>query len=112
MPRAEWQFVGNLMICIPPGDEQAAIVRFLDWATGRLDRTIRIKRKLIALLNEQRQAIIHRAVTRGLDPDVSLKHSGFEWLGDTPAHWKILRCGRLFREVVRYRSPRGGAPVH
>ncbi|MGI8546835.1 MAG: restriction endonuclease subunit S, partial [Gemmatimonadaceae bacterium] len=55
-------------IHIPPLAEQAMIVRFLDWANGRLERAIRAKRKVIALLNEQKQAIIHRAVTRGLDP--------------------------------------------
>ena len=53
---------------LPPLEEQAAIVRFLDWANGRLERAIRAKRKVIALLTEQKQAIIHRAVTRGLDP--------------------------------------------
>src|ERR1700730_16729552 len=56
----------------PPPEEQAAIVRFLDWANGRLERAIGVKRKVIALLNEQKQVIIHRAVTRGLDPDVRL----------------------------------------
>ena len=63
---------GRLAIPIPPLDEQAAIVRFLDWANGRLERAIRAKRKVIALLNEQKQAIIHRAVTCGLDPSVPL----------------------------------------
>jgi type I restriction enzyme S subunit len=61
---------------MPPLPEQEAIVRFLDWANGRLERAIRAKRKVIALLNEQKQAIIHRAVTRGLDPSVHLKPSG------------------------------------
>ena len=75
---------------LPPPDEQAAIVRFLDWANGRLERAIRAKRKVIALLNEQKQAIIHRAVTRGLDPSVSLKPSGIPWLGDIPQHWEVL----------------------
>jgi type I restriction enzyme S subunit len=56
----------------PPPKEQAAIVRFLDWANARLERTIRAKRQVIALLTEQKQAIIHRAVTRGLDPSVPL----------------------------------------
>lgn len=74
----------------PPPDEQAAIVRFLDWANGRLERAIRAKRKVIALLNEQKQAIIHRAVTRGLDPSVPLKPSGIPWLGDIPQHWEVL----------------------
>ena len=73
----------------PPPDEQAAIVRFLDWANGRLERAIRAKRKVIALLNEQKQAIIHRAVTRGLDPSVPLKPSGIPWLGDIPQHWEV-----------------------
>ena len=63
-------------------------MRFLDWANGRLERAIRAKRKVIALLNEQKQAIIHRAVTRGLDPSVPLKPSGIPWLGDIPQHWE------------------------
>lgn len=74
---------------VPPPDEQAAIVRFLDWVNGRLERAIRAKRKVIALLNEQKQAIIHRAVTRGLDPSVPLKPSGIPWLGDIPQHWEV-----------------------
>src|SRR5690606_5246914 len=72
----------------PPRDEQVAIVRFLDWANGRLERAIRAKRKVIALLNEQKQVIIHRAVTRVLDPSVPLKHSGNPWLGDIPQRWR------------------------
>ena len=75
----------------PPPVEQAAIVRFLDWANARLDRAIRAKRKVIALLNEQKQAIIHRAVTRGLDPSAPLKPSGIPWLGDIPQHWEVRR---------------------
>lgn len=63
---------GAISISLPPPGEQAVIVRFLDWANGRLERAIRTKRKVIALLNEQKQAIIHRAVTRGLDPSVPL----------------------------------------
>jgi len=72
-----------------PRIEQAAIVRFLDWANGRLERAIRAKRKVIALLGEQKQAIIHGAVTRGLDPSVPLKPSGMPWLGDIPQHWGL-----------------------
>ena len=60
------------------------IVRFLDHADRRIRRAIRAKQKLIALLNEQKQAVIHRAVTRGLDPNVRLKPSGVDWLGDVP----------------------------
>jgi type I restriction enzyme S subunit len=84
----------NVSITIPPPAEQAAIVKFLDWANGRLERTIRAKRKVITLLTEQKQAIIHRAVTRGLDPAVPLKPSGIPWLGEIPEHWeaKRLKC--------------------
>ena len=85
---------------LPPLSEQAAIVRFLDHADRRIRRYIRAKQKLIKLLEEQKQAIIHRAVTRGLDPNVRLKPSGVEWLGDVPEHWEVRRNGRV-------RSPRG-----
>jgi type I restriction enzyme S subunit len=75
---------------IPPAVEQAAIVRFLDWTNARLERAIRAKRRVIGLLNEQKQAIVHRAVTRGLDP-LPLKPSGIPWLGDIPQHWALKR---------------------
>ena len=87
----------RMPVSVPPPDEQAAIVRFLDWANGRLERAIRAKRKVIALLNEQKQAIIHRAVTRGLDPSVPLKPSGIPWLGDIPQHWEVRRLGHAIR---------------
>jgi type I restriction enzyme, S subunit len=89
----------RMPVALPPPDEQAAIVRFLDWANGRLERTIRAKRKVIALLTEQKQAIIHRAVTCGLDSSASLKPSGIPWLGDIPRHWDVLRAKYLYREV-------------
>jgi type I restriction enzyme S subunit len=89
----------QIPVLVPPPKEQAAIVRYLDHALLRLDKAIRAKRKIISLLREQKQAIIHRAVTRGLDSDVKLKDSGIPWLGQIPAHWEILRgkyLGRLF----------------
>ena len=91
----------------PPPDEQKAIVRFLEWANGRLDRAIRAKRKVIALLNEQKQAIIHRAITRGIDPSVPLKPSDIPWLGDIPLHWEMPLFGRLLRGVEQGWSPVG-----
>lgn len=79
---------------LPPLPEQAAIVRFLDYADRRIRRYVRAKQKLIKLLEEQKQAIIHRAVTRGLDPNVRLKPSGVEWLGDVPEHWEVVALRR------------------
>ena len=83
----------------PPPEEQAAMVRFLDYANGRLERAIRAKRTVIALLHEQKQTIIHRAVTRGLDPTAPLKPSGIPWLGDIPRHWELLRSKYIYREI-------------
>ncbi len=85
----DWSDFKYLPCLVPPREEQAAIVRFLEWANGRLERAIRVKQKVIALLNEQKRAIIHRAVTRGLDPSGPLKPSGDPWLGDIPQHWEV-----------------------
>ena len=79
----------RLSIALPPLPEQRAIVRYLDHVDDRIRRYVSAKEKLIALLEEERQAVIHRAVTRGLDPNVPLKPSGVEWLGDVPAHWEV-----------------------
>ncbi|MFZ2653745.1 MAG: restriction endonuclease subunit S [Victivallales bacterium] len=92
---------------LPPTDEQAAIVRFLDYENARIERAIRSKKKLITLLNEQKQAIIHRAVTRGLDPNVKLKPSGIPWIGDIPEHWNTPLNQCIFRENIR---PHNGLP--
>jgi type I restriction enzyme, S subunit len=105
-----WPHLKRAGVVVPPPVEQAAIVRFLDWANGRLERAIRAKRKVIALLNEQKQAIIHRAVTRGLDPSVPLKPSGIPWLGDIPQHWEVRRIKYFLREVDE-RSSTGSEPL-
>ena len=81
---------GDVAISIPPLSEQAAIVRFLDYIDKRIRKSINAKKKLIKLLEEEKQAIINQAVTRGLNPDVKMKPSGVEWLGDVPEHWDIL----------------------
>ena len=83
-----------LRIPIPPPEEQAAIVQFLDHAGEQIRRYIAGKERLIALLEEERQALVHQAVTRGLDPNVPLKDSGVEWLGDVPEHWEVARFAR------------------
>lgn len=85
---------------MPPESEQEAIVRFLDHTDRRIRRYIRAKQKLIKLLEEQKQAIIHRAVTRGLDPNVRLKSSGVEWLEDVPEHWDVVALKRVLRQLV------------
>src|SRR6266700_2965544 len=89
MPRAAWPFIGGVEIAYPSYQEQERIVQFLAHADHHINRLIRFKRRLIELLNEQKQAIIHRAVTRGLDSNVRLKPSGIDWLGDVPENWEV-----------------------
>ena len=95
---------------VPPASEQAAIVRFLDHVDRRIRRYIRAKQKLIRLLEEQKQAIIHRAVTRGLGPCVRLKSTGVDWLEDVPDHWERRRLKTVLRPVDD-RSRSGEEPL-
>lgn len=97
----DYEKLGRAELPLPPLNEQAAIVRFLDHADRKIRRYIRAKQKLIKLLEEQKQVIIHRAVTRGLDPNVRFKSSGVEWLGDVPEHWEVQPARYLFRAVAR-----------
>ena len=76
---------------LPPLPEQRGIVRYLDHVDRRIRRYVAAKEKLVGLLEEERQAVVNRAVTRGLDPNVRLKPSGVEWLGDVPEHWEVRR---------------------
>lgn len=100
----DWSFL-DMPVVVPPTKEQDAIVRFLNDANGRIERAIRVKKKLIALLNEQKQTIIHRAVTRGLDPTVPLKPSGIPWLGDIPQHWEKRRIKHCITPIEQGWSP-------
>ena len=84
---------------LPSIVEQTQIARFLDSKTAQIDKFTRNKRRLIELLKEQKQHIINRAVTRGLDPNVKLKPSGVEWLGDIPEHWEARRLKFLCRNL-------------
>lgn len=88
-PSLRFTDLGRFYVPSPPLSEQAAIVRFLDHTEHRIKSYIRAKQKLIKLLNEQKKVIIHQAVTRGLDPNVRLKPSGVELLGNIPDHWAI-----------------------
>jgi len=85
---------------LPSIYQQSAIVRFLDHADRRLRRAVRAKRQLIALLNEQKQAIIHRAVTRGLDPDVPLNFLCNRWFPEIPEHWDLLPMRRVIKRTI------------
>ena len=94
--------IKSVCLPVPPLAEQAAIVRFLDHADRRIRRYLRAKQQLIALLEEQKQAIIHQAVTGQIDvrtgkPYPDYKDSGMEWLGEVPERWQVCRSKRMFR---------------
>jgi type I restriction enzyme, S subunit len=84
----------------PPPEEQDAIVRFLDYINRRIERYIRAKRKLIALLNEQKQAIIHRAVTRGLDHNAKFKQSASRWFPEIPENCTVVTLRRVIHSAI------------
>ena len=97
--------VGEIRVTLPPLPEQRGIVRYLDHVDGRIQRYVAAKEKLVGLLEEERQAVVNRAVTRGLDPNARLKPSGVEWLGDVPEHWEVSRVKTEFISLNHRRVP-------
>ncbi len=95
----EWADFKRLPILLPSPDEQSAIVSYVHAMDAKINRFIRNRRQLIELLNDQKQAIINRVVTRGLDPSVQLKPSGIDWLGEIPEQWSVVPIKRLFRRM-------------
>lgn len=83
--------VKELLVVEPAQTTQRAIVSFLDVETGKIDRLMGVRRRQIEVLREQRAAVIHHAVTQGLDPTAPMKDSGIEWLEKIPAHWRMWR---------------------
>lgn len=87
-------YMGDLKdfyIVVPPITEQVTIATYLDTHCAKIDNLISIQQKRIALLQELKQSVITHAVTKGLNPNVEMKQSGVEWIGDVPKHWKVLR---------------------
>ena len=93
--RVPEEFVRNYRCPVPPLGTQRAIADYLDRETARLDALVAEKERLLELLAEKRRALITRAVTRGLDPNVPLRYSGIPWLGEIPTHWEIWKIGHL-----------------
>lgn len=105
MPRASWDFIGELPILLPDIKEQQKIAAFLDYKTQKIDQLIEKKKALIEKLEEKRIAVITQVVTKGLDKNTKLKPSGVDWLGDVPEHWDVLAIKRN-TPVSRGASPR------
>jgi type I restriction enzyme S subunit len=91
MPRVNPDQIANFLLSVPPLPEQQKIAEFLDEETSKIDKLITKKERLIELLKEKRTALISHAVTKGLNPDVPMKDSGVEWLGEIPEHWEVKK---------------------
>ena len=88
----------NILLPVPPRNEQDQIVRYLDWQVSKINRLIAAKRKQITVLQEQLKHCISDAVFRGISDDIILKDSGVEWIGTIPEHWSVIRCKYVFAE--------------
>jgi type I restriction enzyme S subunit len=121
MPRADWEFIGNCRLPLPPPPTQTAIASFLDRETGRIDTLVAKNHELTERLKEQRVALITRTVTRGLPADAArefgvkhhtrFKDSGIAWLGEVPEGWELKPLKRLFN-VLNGATPRSSEPEY
>lgn len=92
--------IGNVTICLPPSNDRAAVAVWIDLETARIDAIIAKKTRFIELLKEKRSALITHAVTKGLNPNVKMKDSGVEWIGEVPEHWTICRLKHVARSII------------
>jgi type I restriction enzyme S subunit len=99
------QHIGGISIPIPPISEQRAIADYLDRETARIDTLIEKQQELIETLHERRRALMHSALTQGLDPGVGRRSAGAEWLGEIPVHWNASQI-KWLSAVKRGASPR------
>lgn len=102
----------NEFFCFPIKSEQALIANYLDQKTAQIDAAIAIKEQQIELLKERKQIIIQQAVTQGLDPNVPMKDSGVEWIGQIPEHWEIKRIKHVTSKIGSGVTPSGGGSTY
>lgn len=100
MPRVSSDYIMTMRCGIPPLPEQQSIAAYLDAVTEKIDKAIEQQQKMIDLLNERKQVIINQAITKGLNPNVSMKDSGMDWVGEIPEHWEICKLKYLFRRIA------------
>jgi restriction endonuclease S subunit len=108
-PNISQDLVKSLRLSVPPLPEQTAIAAFLDRKTALIDQAIDIKQKQIELLKERRQILIHKAVTRGLNPNVKMKDSGVEWIGEIPEGWEVKRLKYVANLISLKQTSKGNS---
>lgn len=105
-----WGNLRRTPIFIPPLSEQQKIAQFLDDKTAKIDQAVDLAEKQIALLKERKQILIQNTVTRGLNPDVPLKDSGVEWIGQVPEHWDVKKITHIFPNIGSGTTPNSSDP--
>lgn len=105
MPRVSSEFILTMHYCLPTISEQQSIATYLDKKCSEIDKVISTQQKRIALLQELKQSVITHAVTKGLNPNVEMKDSGVEWIGEVPKHWDVCRLKWLFNNLDNLREP-------
>jgi type I restriction enzyme S subunit len=93
------ELIKSAKLLVPNSEEQNQIANYLDQKTSQIDQLISQKKRFIALLQEERTAVINQAVTKGLDPTVKMKNSGIEWLGEIPEHWEVKRMNFISSKI-------------
>jgi type I restriction enzyme S subunit len=96
IPHVDGKFFRGSAFLVPPIEEQTVIAKYLDHKTTQIDHLIAKKEQFIQLLEEERVAVINQAVTKGFVPNVEMKDSGIEWLGDIPKHWEVKKLKQIF----------------
>ena len=102
--------LGNIQFTLPPRPEQQQIVTYLDQKTSHIDELIDKKTRKIELLKEYRTSLINQVITKGLDPDVEMKDSGVEWIGEIPNHWWVIPLKRVSEVTLGKMRNRTGGP--
>lgn len=104
--------IKEIKVPLPPIHEQQQIVEFLDEKTELIDKLISTKEHKITLLKQQKNSLINQVITKGLDPNVKMKESGVEWIGEIPEHWKISKLGFYTTKIGSGSTPRGGSEIY
>ena len=111
-PNISQNILKDIRVWCPDYSEQASLTQFLDYKTTQIDHLIAKKEQFIQLLEEERVAVINQAVTKGLDPNVSMKDSGVEWLGEIPEHWEVKKIKSVTKKIGSGVTPKGGAEIY
>jgi type I restriction enzyme S subunit len=110
MSRISRTTLGQIKVLVPPLKEQKAIAEWLDVKCGEIDKLIATQQRRIDLLQELRQSIITRAVTRGINPDATLRDSGIDWIGQIPTHWEIRKTSLIYNNIGSGTTPTSSNP--